>query len=737
MRRTLSRPRLRPALALAVALCWAACVEARAELVGDGGAASADLKHITVPFKRLGEPRWTEDGSRFTLEIQDAVLGELTLTVAISEINEKACTFAAEGTDYEWTQLLPAEDDALAERVVQAKRRLLGEPLDAERSAQYVRFLVAAGYHGKAQAALVSLTELSEKERQGFADELRAGRIAERLRLAREQVGLHQYEDAGRLIADALSKMAAPEDGGLRTEELKRLQTEAHKLQERISDETQAMDAWSVQVRAIKKALEGALGDEAKLIRRLLPDLDGPLSAERRRAILASVHVADAQRINYSQAIDALKAFSFEVRYGGVLKKEQTNGIDAFFDAELAINAYLEAPAGDPQLAQRLELALSFPGLTDEAFEALVRLGKRALPPPAPKEGRSKSGPFTHEAPKEELELGVTYKVLLPEDYHPSQRRPLLVALHGKGEEALDALRLWGPDARKRGWLAAAPELPVGRTNGYLSTLEERKMALRAAADCARNFAVDPARVYLAGYDMGGDMAWDVALTYPDRFAAFASVSGVINGLSANYYTHLVHVPGYAVFGERDERVALVTGRVRETLLAAGLEAGLKFSRYRKRGRGTFPEEIPAVLEWMGERETARTPARIDLTSADIETARAFWLEILNQRVNKRKPAADPLEELDGGFRSKYVRVQAAVGENNLLTLTVANARGLRVYVARERFDLHKPLRVALNGKPERPFAFTPARRTLLETARALHDRERLYWAIVDLPMPK
>lgn len=104
---------------------------------------------------------------------------------------------------------------------------------------------------------------------------------------------------------------------------------------------------------------------------------------------------------------------------------------------------------------------------------------------------------------------------------------PLVVLLHG-----------YVPSYTKLDWLRVSPALaasleevgccmliPFGRSNtDFLSIGEED--VLRAIEEMRGRWPIDPTRIYLAGYSMGGSGVWTLLSHYPDRFAAAYLWSG-------------------------------------------------------------------------------------------------------------------------------------------------------------------------------------------------------------------
>jgi pimeloyl-ACP methyl ester carboxylesterase len=293
--------------------------------------------------------------------------------------------------------------------------------------------------------------------------------------------------------------------------------------------------------------------------------------------------------------------------------------------------------------------------------------------------------------------------------------------------------------------LVAAPELVIGREKGYLADPEERAMALRTVRDCSRRFAVNPNRIYIAGHSMGGCMTWDVALTYPDLFAAAAPFNGCVSGTASNYLLHTFLVPFYCVGSSRDRRVRNINRLARQELLKHTTRERLrrnppmKYVEYHKRSSSGFLEEIPNVTAWLDGKSRERYPRNVEFASADAETTRVHWLEMLLHRVRKpRTTAQATLRRLKPSLHASGTSTLAGeIRDGNLVRVRARKTRSVRIYASRRLFDLRRPLRVSVNGKPTRVLELEPSRARLLEITRLIGDRERHYWCSVDLPVPK
>ena len=113
------------------------------------------------------------------------------------------------------------------------------------------------------------------------------------------------------------------------------------------------------------------------------------------------------------------------------------------------------------------------------------------------------------------------YSVRAPQGYRPGASHPLLVYLHGSGEDDRDQLsRPWLPE----GFVLLAPG-GRGPSTWYWSDHAQDDIR-EATDDVTANYGVDPARVVLAGFSMGGYGVYLTARESPRRFRALAVFSG-------------------------------------------------------------------------------------------------------------------------------------------------------------------------------------------------------------------
>ncbi|HEY6997905.1 MAG TPA: prolyl oligopeptidase family serine peptidase [Candidatus Binatia bacterium] len=128
--------------------------------------------------------------------------------------------------------------------------------------------------------------------------------------------------------------------------------------------------------------------------------------------------------------------------------------------------------------------------------------------------------------------------------YQPSGQGPFptLLTIHGRGANAFDLLGL-APHFCSGRFMVICPqaplETPIGpETVGYAwypmsmggppdidAILTSRQRLQAFLEECLKTYSIDPRRLGIIGFSQGGVMAYSLALTNPERFAALAVLS--------------------------------------------------------------------------------------------------------------------------------------------------------------------------------------------------------------------
>jgi predicted esterase len=145
---------------------------------------------------------------------------------------------------------------------------------------------------------------------------------------------------------------------------------------------------------------------------------------------------------------------------------------------------------------------------------------------------------------------------------------PVLVLLHGAGDQAENFIRAWKSLAQKKQIVLIAPQLPRD------PTLEPHipKILPCLVDDARKQASVDSHRIYLFGYSMGGYLAYDGALLDSDYFAAAAiHAMGIADEFTPIVQRATRKIPIAISIGDRDQMVSLAqVRRTRDLLQRSG-----------------------------------------------------------------------------------------------------------------------------------------------------------------------
>ncbi|MCX7744290.1 MAG: prolyl oligopeptidase family serine peptidase [Flavobacteriales bacterium] len=202
-----------------------------------------------------------------------------------------------------------------------------------------------------------------------------------------------------------------------------------------------------------------------------------------------------------------------------------------------------------------------------------------------------------------------------------SEKYPLVIWLHGKGERGknnqsqfqngveilLDSMLL---NTAYQGYLLI-PQCGLHSTWSYYDKNQLRiKMAVDAPPvqhtlmalinDLLKNEKIDRQRIYLFGISMGGFGVWDIAMRYPEIFAAIVPICGGADPTKASL---LKQMPVWAFHGEKDQvvsfRFTLEIMHELESLQCKQLDS--RFSLLKGVGHNAwdFAMKEPGLLTWV------------------------------------------------------------------------------------------------------------------------------------------
>jgi predicted esterase len=282
------------------------------------------------------------------------------------------------------------------------------------------------------------------------------------------------------------------------------------------------------------------------------------------------------------------------------------------------------------------------------------------------------------------------YSVTFPEDYgkDPGKKWRLDVVLHGRDTGLTEVKFLHqhsGDQATPKGRNYVQLDI-YGRGNnayrwaGEIDVNEAIDHFLATERNSNRAQLLDPARVVLRGFSMGGAGAWHLGLHQPDRWcvlgpgAGFTTTHGYVKGLpeklpasqeaclsiydAVDYAENVANVPVVAYAGADDPQ--LQAARNVETRLK---ELGLSMTLLVAKG---LKHEFPAEWRAKAEKEYAKFaakgrpeyPKRVRFVTYTMRYSVCHWVELLALEQHYRQARVEA-EETETGYKIKTKNVRA------------------------------------------------------------------------------
>ncbi|MBU2945618.1 dienelactone hydrolase family protein [Zobellia uliginosa] len=198
-----------------------------------------------------------------------------------------------------------------------------------------------------------------------------------------------------------------------------------------------------------------------------------------------------------------------------------------------------------------------------------------------------------------------SYYLYYPEGYEENteEKYPLLLFLHGGGEsgDSLVYVKRNGPPkliqrGKKFPFLILAPQNPQKKM--WWNT----RSVMQLLDTIVENNRVDKNRIYLTGLSRGGGAAWEMAVQYPEKFAAMAVVCGMTPLPYASWIDK--KMPIWVFHGEEDESIPISES---ETMVAKlkSMNYDVRFTRYPGVGHDSWIQayDNEELYEWFMKQE--------------------------------------------------------------------------------------------------------------------------------------
>ncbi|MGH9632021.1 MAG: alpha/beta hydrolase-fold protein [Bryobacteraceae bacterium] len=246
------------------------------------------------------------------------------------------------------------------------------------------------------------------------------------------------------------------------------------------------------------------------------------------------------------------------------------------------------------------------------------------------------------------------YGVVIPESYDPAKPIRLDVVLHGRAGTMNEVSFLAAHGRSNKPVPAELEQIRLevfGRTNNAYRWSGETDV-FEAIASVQERYNIDPDRIVLRGFSMGGAGAWHLGLHHPDKWAAVEAGAGFNESIryaklgdlpeyqrrllhiydAADYALNVFNLPTVGYGGEEDPQLQ-ASLNIQEQLKKEGLavpDLRVLFLVGPKTGHKWHPQsqkESDAFLDKMAER--GRTvPDRIRFVTYTARYNECFWVRL-------------------------------------------------------------------------------------------------------------
>ena len=192
------------------------------------------------------------------------------------------------------------------------------------------------------------------------------------------------------------------------------------------------------------------------------------------------------------------------------------------------------------------------------------------------------------------------YLLYLPKDYPTNKKDyPLVIYLGGGAQNGddLNKLKAYGipyyiEQGHEYDFIIASPQCPQNKywtTENWFDSLY---------AELTSKCRIDTTRIYVTGISNGGFGTWQVAMDYPDRFAAIVPLCGGVNDSDTAKISNLKQLPIWTFHGTADDMIPInETERVVSKLETYG---HIQFTRLPGEGYGIqYLYKDNKIFDWL------------------------------------------------------------------------------------------------------------------------------------------
>lgn len=660
----------------------------------------------TTPFNEFGQ----------RTHVVNTQFGAKSLTVGVTKITPQILSLS--GINYDWehavatTSVPPETLDAILHKAI--------DPKNPDDRMGIARLYLQAGMYLQCAAELDAVAR-EFPERKGNVDELRQQLRDLQATLILQELRNRKLAGQHNLAVNAAQTFPTKDMSAAVLREVRELKADYDNAKEKAEKGLQLLGELQGQIQdpAVKNSvmpLQSTVSDELNY--ETLPRLESFLNLSSD----ASLSAAEKLSLAYSGWV-----------LGSAGAITDLNAATSLWKARELVTQYLKAD--NPQ--ERTDVLAQLQALEGVSVERVAQIIQN-IPPTIESADIKPMVPHTVEVADRQSDPAPTYDVLLPEEYSPHHRYPLIVALRAAERNAHSELEWWGGTADKpgqatrHGYIVIAPEYLPANARNYDYDARAHDSVLRAINDARKRFRIDSDRIYLSGHGAGGDAAFDIGMSHPDLFAGVIPIAAVCDQYCKWYWQNARQTSFYIVGGEldMDGNTTYHDTMVVDKMMVQGLD--VIYVEYIGRGYESYYEEIHRLFDWMELRRRQKYLKSFELKVLRTTENRSQWI-----RAEGFPPIVTGANVLSGKSRGRVTPMvlgaEVAPGKN-LVTIT-SGAKNHSLWFSPEFVNFEERLVVKKRGDNRQHFNdfLKPSLATLLEDLRLRGDREMTFTARVDV----
>jgi enterochelin esterase-like enzyme len=331
---------------------------------------------------------------------------------------------------------------------------------------------------------------------------------------------------------------------------------------------------------------------------------------------------------------------------------------------------------------------------------------------------------------EKEKKESIKYSVLLPPEYNPHHRYPLVVTLRPSYRSAEKQIAWWGGSeanpgqSQRHGYVVIAPEYLEENQKSYNYSTAAHNVVIQSIRDARKRFNIDSDRLFLSGHGMGGDAAFDIGMSHPDLFAGVIPITGISDQYCKWYWSNAKHVAWYVVGGERDRNSLERNSRDLYRMMQKKFD--VLYAEYIARGYESYHEEIENLFDWMDLHRRAKYIKTVEAKVLRPSDNRFYWIKTAEFASNVTQSTV--LKETRVN-RVSPMGLKVKVTSGNTIIISRSAAKRITLFLSPEIVDFEKKVIVKIRTRNRYNDFLDHDISVMLDDFRLRGDRQKLYWA--------